>query len=215
MHRSFLLTSILFLGLLAVPSWAGGAKHLASTRSGLERAYGEEWNNYLTYRAYAREAEREGLPEAATLFRAAAQAELAHTALHAAALRWIGDTPAPENKQPVVGSAKENLAAAITNERHETDELYATLIPEVETERSEQAIRGLLYARAAEPTHLALLEELTKHYALVAAWGDSLAPRWTAKELYVCSTCGRIDRVRAEEHCPNCYAASKTLLAVK
>ena len=215
MKRSFIVLSTLLVALFAATAWAGGAKHLASTRAGLERAYDSEWNSYLTYRAFARDADREGMREAATLFRAVAQAELAHAALHASVIRWIGAEPVVESRPPIVESVKENLVAALANEQRETDELYAELLPELERERSEQAIRGLLFARAAESTHAELLTELTKHYALVAAWGDSLAPRWTAKELYVCPTCGRIERERPAEHCPSCYAAAKSLLAVR
>ena len=218
MKRSLNSWGMLLVGclLLAVPAWAGGAKHLASSMNRVTAAYDQEWSSYLAYRAYAKQAEHEGATSAAVLFRALAEAELAHTGLHAAVLRWAGQSPDTQYETPPFSMVTaENLEAALRSEQQAVDDLYSPMISLFETQGEEEAARAARFARGAEVSHAALCDELIHHNLLAAAWGDSLAPRWEGAQFYVCSTCGFLMRSIPGARCPNCYAESRSLLAVR
>lgn len=218
MKRSLSIIASLLVGcvLFTYSAWAGGAKHLAGTLTQVNTAYDQEWSSYLTYRAFAKQAEHEGATNAAVLFRALAEAELAHTGLHAAVLRWAGQDPNTKYQTPPFSmSTAENLEAALKSEQWAVNELYTPMLSLFESEKEPEAARAARFARAAEQSHAALCEELLRHDTLAAAWGDSLAPRWEGAPFYVCSTCGVVGRTLPSVHCPNCFADSRALLAVR
>ncbi|MBK8229485.1 MAG: rubrerythrin family protein [Candidatus Eisenbacteria bacterium] len=210
-----LILSILLLTFVSSLVQSGGVRHVTGTTKALQTLYAEEFNDYLAYRSYAVQAQRDGAREAATLFRALAQAELAHTALHAAALRWIGVEPKAEHMKPEVGTVDENLRRALAREQQVATDLYTPLSVEIAPERVENALRALNFAEQAEHSHEQILTAMLEHARLVEVWGDSLAPAWTATTLYVCPTCGLVSTTTATDHCAVCYGDPKAALAVK
>ena len=63
------------------------------TLQNLQAAYNGESNAHARYLAFAEQADREGYPQVAVLFRAAARAEEIHLTNHAAVIRQLGATP--------------------------------------------------------------------------------------------------------------------------
>ncbi len=92
------------------------------TQADLEAAFAGESQAHVRYMIYADQADKEGLPEAARLFRAISYAERVHATAH---LRALGK----------VGKTAENLAEALGGETYEVDEMYPAFISVAETQR--------------------------------------------------------------------------------
>ena len=86
----------------------------------LEAFAGESQAN-RKYLAFAKQAEKEGYPQVAKLFRAAAEAETVHAHAH---LRVAGG----------IKSTAENLKAAISGETHEFEHMYPEMIAAAQAE---------------------------------------------------------------------------------
>ena len=88
---------------------------MTKTEEFLMEAFAGESQANRKYSAFAAQADKEGYPQAARLFRAAAEAEAVHSANHLRALKAIKST-------------KENLREAIAGETHEFKEMYPEMI---------------------------------------------------------------------------------------
>ena len=88
---------------------------MTKTEDFLMEAFAGESQANRKYTAFAAQADKEGFPQAAKLFRAAAEAEAVHAANHLRALKAIKNT-------------KENLREAIAGETHEFKEMYPEMI---------------------------------------------------------------------------------------
>mgnify|MGYP003604241990 FL=1 len=133
------------------------------------------------YTAFAAQADKEGLPQAARLFRAAAEAEAVHAANHLRALKAIKST-------------KENLREAIAGETHEFKEMYPEMIATAKAEGAKEAERSFNYANAVEEYHAKLYHEIL----------DGLEARKEIYPYYVCPVCGMTVEREAPERCPVC-----------
>jgi rubrerythrin len=109
--------------------------------SNLQAASNGESNAHARYLGFAEKADIEGYEGAASLFRAAARAEEIHAANHAKVIKKFGDLPNAKLEPPVVGSTRENLAAAIEGESHERDEMYPAFIRQAKSDRTLEAAR--------------------------------------------------------------------------
>ena len=92
----------------------------SETEANLRAAFAREIEANGRYLYFAQQADVEGQPEAAALFRAIAEGELGHALGHLDFLADVGD-PATDM---AIGSTEENLASAATGERAEADEHY-------------------------------------------------------------------------------------------
>ena len=90
----------------------------------LVTAFEEEMKAHSACRAYAVQAQGEGLHGAASLFRATSRAEQVHANNHARVIRHMGGEARAELRDPHVGSTVENLRTALADQRFETDYLY-------------------------------------------------------------------------------------------
>ena len=133
------------------------------------------------YSAFAAQADKEGLAQAARLFRAAAEAEAVHAANHLRALKAIKST-------------KENLREAIAGETHEFKEMYPEMIAAAKAEGAKDAERSFNYANAVEEYHAWLY-----HGVL-----ESLEEKKEIYPYYVCPVCGMTVEKEAPEKCPVC-----------
>jgi rubrerythrin len=106
---------------------------MTKTEDFLKEAFAGESQTNRKYTAFAAQAEKDGFPQAAKLFRAAAEAEAEaiHAANHLRALKAIKDT-------------KENLRA-IAGETHEFKEMYPEMIAAAKAEGSKDGERTLSY----------------------------------------------------------------------
>jgi len=155
---------------------------LTRTEELLKEAFAGEAQANRKYTAFAAQADKEGLAQAARLFRAAAEAEAIHAANHLRALKAIKST-------------KENLREAIAGETHEFKEMYPEMIAIARAEGAKDAERSFNYANAVEEHHARLYHDL-----LEGLEGKESYP------YFVCPICGMTVGKEAPERCPVCGA---------
>lgn len=165
---------------------------MPTTEENLKTAFAGESQANQKYNAFAKKAEREGFPNIARLFSAAAQAEKIHAEGHLHSLDGIGST-------------KENLMAAVAGETYEYTEMYPPMLAEAE-EHNHKAKRMFGYAMKAEEVHANLYKK-----ALAALEnGNDLADM----EIYICPVCGNIEFGKPSMDCPVCGTKSTKYLVV-
>jgi len=150
----------------------------------LLQAFAGESQANRKYLAFAKQAEKEGYPHAARLFRAAAESETVHALAHLRALGKIGTT-------------EENLRAALAGETFEFTEMYPPMMRKAEEEGHTTARRSFTYANAVEIQHALLYQQ-------------ALDQMETLKETdyYVCSVCGYTCADGPPDACPVCGSAA-------
>ncbi len=165
---------------------------MANTEENLKTAFAGESQANQKYNAFAKKAGREGFPNVARLFGAAARAEKIHAEGHL-------------NAMDGVGSTKENLKAAIAGETYEYTEMYPPMLEAANAE-NHKAKRMFGYALKAEEVHARLYK-----MALEAVEsGKDLKD----VEIYICPVCGNIEFGKPGVDCPICGTkAEKYLLA--
>ncbi|MDD4702033.1 MAG: rubrerythrin family protein, partial [Desulfovibrio sp.] len=94
---------------------------MSKTQENLMTAYAGESQANRKYLAFAQVADKEGMPQVAKLFRAAAAAETIHAHAHLRNAGKIGDTVA-------------NLKSAIEGETYEFTKMYPEMITEAQAE---------------------------------------------------------------------------------
>ena len=157
---------------------------MSSTENNLKESFAGESQANQKYRAFAKQAEKDGLPNIALLFRTAAEAERIHAEGHLGAMGGIGTTV-------------DNLQTAIAGETGEYTEMYPPMLKQAEAE-NHKAKRMFGYAVKAEEVHATLYR-----LALEAAKsGKDLQ----VTEIYLCPVCGHIEFGKAPETCPICGA---------
>ena len=154
-----------------------------ATQDNLAAAFAGESQANRKYTAFAAKAEKDGFPQVAKLFRAAAQAETVHALAHFRAMNGVGDTSA-------------NLEAAIEGEGHEFKEMYPPFLAEAEAEGDTRAAMSFRYALAVEEIHHGLYSDAR---AAVQAGKDL-----PAGKIFVCPVCGNTVEGEAPSQCPIC-----------
>jgi rubrerythrin len=166
----------------------------------LLRAFENEMNANARYKAFARKAEVERLPGAASLFRAAARAEQIHANNHARVIRHMGGE-AKATLHPVrVQSTLENLKAALSGELREIDSLYPAFLNEAISNLDTTAVRTLLWAMESEKSHARLYGDA------VTLMEQGNSDGWTHSDIdfYVCTLCGYTAGTVEADNCPAC-----------
>ncbi len=92
----------------------------SKTEENLRAAFARESEAKLRYLYFAEQADVEGHPSVAALFRAIAQGETSHAFGHLEFLTDIGD---PATGEPM-GDTEQNLRSAIAGERYDHEQLY-------------------------------------------------------------------------------------------
>jgi rubrerythrin len=156
---------------------------MSKTVENLRGAFAGESQANRRYLAFARKAEEEGLPQAAKLFRAAAEAETVHALNH---LRILGE----------IKPTLENLDAAVSGETFEYKTMYPDYLSRAKQEENHQAVWSFDVANKVEQVHAGLFSRAVEALR-------------TKKELakvdyYVCSVCGNTVEDAAPEKCPIC-----------
>ncbi len=155
---------------------------MASTHNNLKDAFAGESQANQKYRAFARKAEKEGLPNIARLFRTTAEAERIHAEGHLRALEGIGSTV-------------ENLEAAINGETYEYTEMYPPMLEQAEAD-SHKARTMFNFALLVEEVHAGLYAKALE----AARRGEDLSE----SEIYLCPVCGHIELGEPPATCPVC-----------
>ena len=154
-----------------------------STKENLAEAFAGESQANRKYLAFAKQAEVDGLPQVAKLFRAAAHAETIHAHAHLRALGGIKKTA-------------ENLAEAIEGEGFEFQKMYPPFLAQAQKEEDRMAEVSFRNALAVEEVHHTLY---TQALAAVKAGSDL-----TARPVYVCEICGNTVYDAAPDKCEVC-----------
>jgi len=155
------------------------------TQANLEAAFAGESQAHMKYLIFADQAEQEGYPEVARLFRAISFAEQVHATNHLRELGGIGDTVA-------------SLETAIRGENHENTEMYPAFNAVAELQEEKGAMRSIRYALEAEKIHEAMYGEAKQ---MVAVDSDiKSAP------VFICPICGHTVIGEAPDKCPICGA---------
>jgi len=163
---------------------------MSKTEQNLWAAFAGESQANRKYLAFAAQADKEGLPQAARLFRAAAAAETIHAHAHLRALKAVGTT-------------LENLKAAVAGETEEFTSMYPAMITEAEAEGNKAARQSFAFANEVEKTHAGLYQK-----AIDAL--NSMAQC----DYYVCKVCGHTHEAHAPEKCPVCGANANAFFKV-
>ncbi len=147
----------------------------------LAAAFAGESQARNKYLAFAKKADEEGYPQAARLFRAAAQAEFVHAQNHFKAMGEIKSTA-------------ENLQAAIDGEHYEVVTMYPPFIEDAKAEGARRAQTSFEWAWLVEQTHEALYRDALK----------CLEVEQESYDYYVCPVCGHTHPRSAPDKCPVC-----------
>jgi len=163
---------------------------MSQSEQNLRDAFAGESQANRKYLAFGKKAEKDGYPQVAKLFRAAAEAETVHAHAH---LRTLGG----------INSTAENLKEAIAGETHEFKSMYPEMIAAAKAEGNKSAERSFTYANEVEKVHAALYQKALDNL-------DSLED----VDYYVCSVCGYTCETEPPDVCPVCKAKASAFFKV-
>src|SRR4030043_94452 len=159
---------------------------MLKTEQNLRDAFAGESQANRKYLAFSAAADKEGYPQAAKLFRAAAEAETVHAHNHLKALKGIKNT-------------KENLLEAVAGETHEFKDMYPKMLEAAKAEGNKEAERSFHYANEVEKIHAQLYQKLL----------DNLGTGKETYAYYVCPVCGYTSEKEPPDSCPVCETKGK------
>jgi rubrerythrin len=157
----------------------------------LQEAFAGESQANRKYLAFAKKADEEGQPQAARMFRAAAEAETVHAHNHLRAMKGVGSTD-------------ENLKAAVSGETHEFTHMYPEMIATAKAEGNKEAERSFNYANEVEKIHAKLYQKLL----------DNLGGPQEEYPYWVCPVCGYTAEKDHPERCPICNAKGDRFIKI-
>jgi rubrerythrin len=153
---------------------------MSKSMEDLQAAFAGESQANRKYLAFAEKADKEGFPQAAKLFRAAAAAETIHAMTH---LRTMGG----------IKSTVENLESAAAGENYESVTMYPNFLKDAEAEGEKAARASFDKAYKAEIVHEKLYREMIADLQKGGTF-----------DYYLCPVCGYIEKGSAPEKCPLC-----------
>ena len=162
---------------------------MSKTEKNLMDAFAGESQANRKYLAFAKQADKEGLPQVAKLFRAAAEAETIHAHAHLRNAGKIGDTTA-------------NLKAAIEGETYEFTKMYPEMIKDAEAEGQTAVAKYMDMVNKVEEVHANLYKK---------AAADNHA--FDNVDFYVCKVCGYTHEGPCDS-CPVCGAKAAAFFKV-
>jgi len=153
------------------------------TENDLKQAFAGESQANRRYIFFAAKAEKEGYPQVARLFRAAAEAETVHASNHFNVMKGVGSTT-------------DNLSAAVTGEHYEFTSMYPGMINDAVEEKDAGAERSFKWADTVEKIHFDLFEKFLK----------AVKEKREIKNqpIFVCPVCGNTVEGNAPDTCPIC-----------
>lgn len=163
---------------------------MSKSEQNLKEAFAGESQANRKYLAFAKQADKEGYPKTAKLFRAAAEAETVHAHAH---LRTLGG----------INSTTDNLKEAISGETHEFKNMYPAMIKDAVEEGNKGAERTFSYANEVEKVHAKLYQDAL----------DNLDNQEEV-DYYVCSVCGYTCEGQPPDICPVCKSKSTVFFKV-
>jgi rubrerythrin len=156
---------------------------MTQTDGNLEEAFAGESQANRRYTFFADKADKEGYPQIARLFRAAAAAETVHARNHFNAMDGVGSTRA-------------NLNAGIIGEHQEFTRMYPRFIEQAKVDQYQRAEVSFDWANKVEQIHHDFFQAALK--ALDS--GETMKD----EPYFVCQSCGNTVEGEAPAMCPIC-----------
>ncbi len=156
---------------------------MANTDENLKSAFAGESQASRKYLYFAEQAEKDGQPQVARLFRAASDAETVHARNHLNAMNGIG-------------SVADNLKVAITGENYEFNKMYPDFITQSKMDKNTKAETSFNWANKVEKIHSDLYNKTLKEV--------QQGKKPETKAIYVCQNCGNTIEGEAPDRCPIC-----------
>jgi rubrerythrin len=160
----------------------------AMTEESLRAAFAGESQAAQKYLVFAEQADEEGLPNVANLFRAISYAETRHARNHLRVLKGINSTA-------------DNLVVAFEGESFEIDEMYPAYAAIAAEQANAQASRSVKYALKAEQDHRRMYSEAREK----ALAGQD----FEGQRVSVCEICGHTVIGDVPDKCPICAAGKE------
>jgi len=167
---------------------------MTKSEENLKAAFAGESQANRKYLAFAKKADKDGFPQVAKIFRAAAAAETVHAHNH---LREFGG----------IKSTQENIRAAIDGEHHEFTKMYPEFLEDAKKEGNKGAERTFNLANEVEKVHHKLY---TSALEAVESGKDL-----EKQDVYICPVCGYTHEGEPPEKCPVCGAVKKVFQEIK
>jgi rubrerythrin len=167
---------------------------MGKTEENLMAAFAGESQANRKYLAYAKKAEKDGFPQVARVFRAAAAAETVHAHAH---FRVYGG----------VNSTVDNVKAAIEGEHYEFTKMYPEFLEIAKEEGRKAAERSFDFANQVEKIHHELYSKALEAVAR--------AQDLPVKPMFVCEVCGYTVEDGTPDICPICGASHKRFFEVE
>ena len=165
----------------------------------LRSAYGGESMAHMRYIFWGNQAEKEGFPNTAKLFKAIAYAEQVHANNHFRELgQQKGDYTVTSGAVFGVGSIVESLQGAINGELHEIEQMYTVYLNTAQFQAEKGAERSFHFALEAEKIHAKLFQDAQN----AAKEGKDIQ----LKTVNVCPVCGHTILDELPDKCPVCGA---------
>ncbi len=127
----------------------------SKTHENLKAAFAGESQANRRYLYFAKQADVEGYPDLAGLFRDTAEGETGHAHGHLDYLKKVGD---PATDLPI-GETSENLKAAIAGETHEYSDMYPGMAKTARTEGFAEIADWFETLAKAEKSHAGRFEK--------------------------------------------------------
>ena len=163
---------------------------MSTTQENLMAAFAGESQANRKYLAFALAADKEGLPQVAKLFRAAAAAETVHALAHLKNAGKVGDTAA-------------NLKSAIEGETYEFTTMYPEMIKQAQAEGMGAVANYFDFANQVEEIHANLYKKALENPAGMPA-----------VDYYVCKVCGYTHEGPCDA-CPVCGGGAAAFFKVE
>jgi rubrerythrin len=199
-----LLTCSLFCNIAMVKG-----QTQSKTIANLVTAFKGESGASAKYAAFAAQADKEGYPQIAMLFRAASKAESIHADNHKKVLEKMGQKVDPVTPTVEVKSTRENLQTAINGEGYEISTMYPGFIETAKSEKALDASKSFSWAFDTEKKHHTMYQEALKAY-------DAKTVASMSMTYFVCPKCGNtFNSGNLDKSCPFCMTESSKYIRIK
>ncbi|MFP4086875.1 MAG: rubrerythrin family protein [Desulfobacteraceae bacterium] len=176
------------------------------TQQHLINAFGGESMANMRYRHFANQADKDGYPNVARLFRAVAHAEYIHAGDHYRELKHLKEGVVANSMGAFgPGDTHKNLDLAIAGETFEIEEMYPTYMEVAKFQEEEGARRSFEWSYKTEKQHQALYQKARE--AVAEKKDVDLGP------IQVCEVCGYTLEGEAPDRCPVCSAEKRKFTA--
>jgi len=197
----------LVLILLLIPCLSGFSQ--TKTATNLSEAYRFESANSIVFAAYAADADKQGLPKAATFFRAIAKTASVHAGNFEKVLSQMGITAEPSTPAIILKTPQLNIEDAFKEVRIEAGIKYQEYLNQAKADGENSAAKALRWAKETEQQSLQLFLNVAE---AIGKENTNSLPEF----YWVCPKCGNLyGVVSPEKECSFCYTEREKFVKVQ